>query len=426
MSTEVLYGPLPEGWERKELGDIAETQLGKMLNSSKQTGSALKPYLRNINLQWGRIDLSDVKEMDIFENEMKQFMLAKGDVLVCEGGEPGRSAVWNLDIEMGFQNAIHRIRPRKRLSPEFACYQFEWLVKNGILDELFTGVTIKHFSQQKLRKVEFVVPLLNEQEKIVEILEEQLSRLDAALASVREVREKSARFRRSLLHAAFTGALTGHDTSTETLPEGWTRVALENVLEDAQPGFACGTHNSMGRGVVHMRPMNVSREGNLDFSETKYVEDASSRRLRRGDVLFNNTNSPALIGKTAFVDTDQELAFSNHMTRLRPDASRLLANFLASQLHALWLDGYFEKICSNHVNQASVSTKRLKSVEVNFPSLHEQNEIVQILEEQLSRLDASLAVADAIEKKASALRRSLLHAAFNGNLTKEWREGAHV
>ena len=74
MSVEVLSGPLPEGWERKELGNIAETQLGKMLNSSKQTGLALKPYLRNINLQWGRIDLSDVKEMDIFDNEMKQFM----------------------------------------------------------------------------------------------------------------------------------------------------------------------------------------------------------------------------------------------------------------------------------------------------------------------------------------------------------------
>jgi type I restriction enzyme S subunit len=179
-----------------------------MLNSSKQTGSALKPYLRNINLQWGRIDLSDVKEMDIFDNEMRQFMLAKGDVLVCEGGEPGRSAVWNLDIEMGFQNAIHRIRPRERLSSEFACYQFEWLVKNGILDELFTGVTIKHFSQQKLRKVEFVVPSLNEQEKIVQILEEQFSRLDASLVIADAIETKASNMRRSLLHAAFTGELT--------------------------------------------------------------------------------------------------------------------------------------------------------------------------------------------------------------------------
>jgi type I restriction enzyme S subunit len=201
-------GTLPPGWERKELEDIAETQLGKMLNSSKQTGSALKPYLRNINLQWRHIDLSDVKEMDIFDNETRQFMLAKGDVLVCEGGEPGRSAVWNLDIEMGFQNAIHRIRPRERLSSEFACYQFEWLVKNGILDELFTGVTIKHFSQQKLRKVEFIVPSLNEQEKIVQILEEQFSRLDASLVIANAIEKKSSAMRRSLLYAAFTGELT--------------------------------------------------------------------------------------------------------------------------------------------------------------------------------------------------------------------------
>jgi type I restriction enzyme S subunit len=199
---------IPEGWRVSELGDIADTQLGKMLNSAHQTGAALKPYLRNINLQWGRIDLSDVKEMDIFENESEQFTLKKGDVLVCEGGEPGRSAVWNLDIEMAFQNAIHRIRPSDELLSAFACYQFEWLVKNGFLNENFTGVTIKHFSQQKLRRVKFVVPSLDEQAKIVEILEEQLSRLDASLAIMDAIESKSFAMRRSLLQSAFIGKLT--------------------------------------------------------------------------------------------------------------------------------------------------------------------------------------------------------------------------
>ena len=231
MIFDYVSDELPNGWRVSELGDIADTQLGKMLNSAHQTGAALKPYLRNINLQWGRIDLGDVKEMDIFENESEQFTLKKGDVLVCEGGEPGRSAVWNLDIEMAFQNAIHRIRPSDKLLSAFACYQFEWLVKNGFLNENFTGVTIKHFSQQKLRRVKFVVPSLDEQAKIVEILEEQLSRLDAALASVRTVRVNAARFRRSLLHAAFTGALTGRPTLSGALPEGWRQLTLKDACQ---------------------------------------------------------------------------------------------------------------------------------------------------------------------------------------------------
>jgi type I restriction enzyme S subunit len=404
MSTEVFYGPLPEGWERKELGDIAETQLGKMLNSSKQTGSALKPYLRNINLQWGRIDFSDVKEMDIFENEMKQFMLAKGDVLVCEGGEPGRSAVWNLDIEMGFQNAIHRIRPRERLSPEFACYQFEWLVKNGILDELFTGVTIKHFSQQKLRKVEFVVPPLNEQEKIVEILEEQLSRLDAALASVRAVREKSARFRRSLLHAAFTGALTGHDASSGNSPKDWMKESVGDfvsiktgkidvnaaVENGAYPFFTCAREiYRIDEAPYEGRVVLIAGNGDLNV---KYYEGKFN--------AYQRTYFLAVL-----------------------DESKLLPKYLYQ-----FMEMYVE-----HLRKISIGTTikyiklgDLRDATISLPPMAVQEKIVEILEEQLSRLESAHAVADAIEKKASALRRSLLHAAFTGALTKEWREGTHV
>ena len=90
------------------------------------------------------------------------------------------------------------------------------------------------------------------------------------------------------------------------------------------------------------------------------------------------------------------------------------------------MNGYFESICSNHVNQATVSGKRLKTVEVAVPPLAEQERIVEILDQHLSRLDAALASADAIEERSAALRRSLLHAAFTGRLTEQWREHAHV
>ena len=222
-----------------------------------------------------------------------------------------------------------------------------------------------------------------------------------------------------------TDALTGHDIE-EGLPEGWESVELMDLLEDIQTGFASGKHNSTGTGVTHVRPMNISRKGLLDFTSVKSVEDTSDRRLGRGDVLFNNTNSPALVGKTALIDTDEELAFSNHMTRLRVDGNAILSGFLATQLHGMWMNGYFESICSNHVNQASVSRKRLQAVEVFVPPLLEQGRIVEILEDQLSRLDASLATAAAVEERSAALRRSLLHSAFTGRLTEEWREAVNV
>jgi type I restriction enzyme S subunit len=179
-----------------------------MLNSKKQTGTAVMPYLRNINLRWGGFDLTDVKQMDIFPNEVEQFTLRNGDLLICEGGEPGRCAVWNRDGEMAFQNAMHRVRPHAELSPQFLALQFEAKVRNGELEHLFSGVTIKHFSQSKLRAVEVPLPPLAEQERIVSVLEEQFSKLDKALEVANQLEARIASERRSLLHAAFTGELT--------------------------------------------------------------------------------------------------------------------------------------------------------------------------------------------------------------------------
>jgi type I restriction enzyme S subunit len=284
------------------------------------------------------------------------------------------------------------------------------------------GVSYPAVRDGDLFNSEIGVPPLGEQAKIVEILEEQLARLDAVVKSVQTVREKAAQFRRSLFHAAFTGQLPPGDSSIRFDPQTWQQVELESLIVDCQPGFASGKHNSEGRGVIHMRPMNISRRGVLDLSELRYVEVYGGHRLHRGDVVFNNTNSPALVGKTALIDIDTELAYSNHMTRLRVDGSKVMPEYLALRLHSLWEDGFFEEICSNHVNQASVSSKRLMKVTVEVPEVSVQDALVGLVRAMLAHLDAVMTVCDGAEVKADALRRSLLHAAFSGELTRSWRE----
>jgi type I restriction enzyme S subunit len=423
MSIESIGQFLPIGWDEEELGVIAETQLGKMLNSSKQTGSAKMPYLRNINLQWGRISLSDIKEMDIFDEEKEQFTLQKGDVLVCEGGEPGRSAVWNIDLPMAFQNAVHRIRPSSKINSEFLCYQFEWLVKNGFLDENFSGVTIKHFSQQKLRRIKCVIPPIQEQGKIVELLEGQFSRLDSALASIRAVRKKSERFRRSLLHAAFTGVLTGHDISDGTLPEGWQLSFLGDVAK-----WGSGGTPKSGTSSYYGGPIKWSVIGDLTESwvtETAQtitnlgLEKSSAKLISPGTVMLAMYG--ASIGRTGIAAV--EMATNQAIAYAVPHDGVLVAQYLLKYLQSQKDD--FVRAGQGGA-QPNISQTVIKPWPIPLPPTDEQMKIVKILEEQLSRLEASLAIADAIEKKASALRRSLLHAAFSGNLTKEWREAAYV
>jgi restriction endonuclease S subunit len=358
------------------------------------------------------------------QKEADRASVSVGDIVLTSSGECGKVAHVGVD-GLSVSNFVKRLRVTdRRVEPRWLYYALRSPQTKFVLDDFTKGTTIKNLQKEFFSQEFLLIPSLKEQHEIVRILDELFSRLDAAAATIAAVRRKANQFRRSLLHAAFTGALThtGARRMSANLPTKWQSRPLAEVVDDFQSGFASGKHNAQGRGIVHVRPMNVSRNGLLDFAELKFIETEEGHRLCQGDVLFNNTNSPALVGKTAFVDTDRELAFSNHMTRLRVNRKSVDAKFLAIQLHSLWHKGFFKEICSNHVNQASVSTKRLGQVEVVLPSLEEQTEVVRILEEQFSRQEAILASVDSVEQNLDALRRSLLHAAFSGELTKDWRE----
>ena len=195
-------------WQTKTIGEIADTQLGKMLNKGKQTGENTVPYLRSVNVQWGRVDTSDLNQMDILPSELAKFTVKKGDLLICEGGESGRVAIWDREEPIGFQNALHRVRAKSEVTNKYLYYYFEWLVKNQLIEHLFNGVTIKHFPQENLRSVEVSYPAIDEQRVIVEHLEGHLSRLDASVSLADAMEKQSNGLRRSLLQSAFTGQLT--------------------------------------------------------------------------------------------------------------------------------------------------------------------------------------------------------------------------
>jgi len=196
------------------------------------------------------------------------------------------------------------------------------------------------------------------------------------------------------------------------LPQGWMVSDIAALATNIQPGFPSGKHNQDGQGVPHLRPMNVSRDGSIDLTDLKYVLDQDGPRLNDGDVLFNNTNSPALVGKTAVVRRPSDWAFSNHMTRITP-ARGVVPSYLAHHLHYLWMTGYLRHRCVNHVNQASISSGPLASVPIAVPPSAEQERIVAAIEEQFSRLDAGVAALDAAFVKAGTLAKAAMEAAVS-------------
>ena len=158
---------IPESWEWVTLKQIAVTALGKTLDKSKNIGE-YRPYLCSINVYWTGIDLSTVKQTRFEDSELPKYQLHKGDLLICEGGDVGRSAVWDRDEEMYYQNALHRVRFYGNIEPRFFQLLMESYKGAKILDNYSKGMTIKHLVQNSLNSIYFPLPPLAEQRRIVE------------------------------------------------------------------------------------------------------------------------------------------------------------------------------------------------------------------------------------------------------------------
>lgn len=164
--------PLPRRWRYVRLGDIADHRLGKMLDAQKNKGIPYA-YLRNTNIRWFKVDLTHLQEMKFEENEIDKYSIKNGDVLICEGGEPGRAAIWDLpDRNIMFQKAIHRVRPGNELDGRFLVHRLMFDYFTGGLNDYYTGATIKHLTGQDLARYQFPLPPIEEQRRIAAILDQ--------------------------------------------------------------------------------------------------------------------------------------------------------------------------------------------------------------------------------------------------------------
>lgn len=179
---------MKEGWVFKKLGDICESDLGKTLNQSKDSGD-LRPYLCAVNIQWDYIDLTTLKTARFSDSDKQKYYVKKGDLLVCEGGDIGRAAIWERDDTMLYQNALHRIRFKDNsYSSRFYLAFLKYLKNKGILDGRYgKGVTIQHLVKSSLLSIPVPVPSLSEQERIVAELDLLTGIIDKQKAQLKEL-----------------------------------------------------------------------------------------------------------------------------------------------------------------------------------------------------------------------------------------------
>lgn len=160
-------------WKLFQVNDYCESRLGKMLDGKKIIGNNLKPYLRNSNVLWFGFKIDDLLEMDFDEKDRVEFSLRNGDILMCEGGEIGRCAIWRNQLEeCYFQKAIHRIRLNKEIAlPEYFVYMFWLYTMNGGLNKYMGAATISHLTGEKLKKMKLPIPPIKLQTQFAQIVE---------------------------------------------------------------------------------------------------------------------------------------------------------------------------------------------------------------------------------------------------------------
>jgi type I restriction enzyme S subunit len=401
---------VPTGWAVRALGDVAQTALGKMLDRGKPRGHGLVPYLRNVNVQWDRIETHDLLTMELADDERVRFAVERGDLLVCEGGEIGRAAIWQGRADyIAYQKALHRVRPSDDVESRYLLHLFRHLALSGQLAKHATGTTISHLPQQQLRRLRIPVPPIEEQRRIVDILEDHLSRVDAGLRSVSMSEARLRTLRLSELRDARAYAVNAG-------------APLRSIGDIAQTdlGKMLDAKRAIGSATPYLRNVNV-RWGSIDLSDVRTVPLTDSERqdfaLRSGDLLICEGGEP---GRCAVWNAPDQVFMTYqkalHRLRVKPELT-ILTEYIALMLEEFIRTGRAEPLFTGTTIK-HLPQEKLRSITIPVPPLAAQHRTLTLLSDRFgaaARLNRDLASA---REEAGSLRRALLKAAFSGQLIR--------
>lgn len=284
-------------WKTVKLGDISDMCLGKMLDQEKNKGK-LEPYLANINVRWGGFDFSNLNQMRFEESEQDRYGLQLGDIIICEGGEPGRCAIWKNEIlNMKIQKALHRVRIHKNYNNEFVYYRFLLAGKNGQLEKHFIGSTIKHLTGIALKQVEFSFPSLEIQQKIAAVL----SSLDSKIELNNKINAELEAMAKTLYDYWFVqfdfpdsdgnpyktsgGKMVWNDELKREIPDGWGVGTLSEISNITMGQSPIGeSYNTDKNGIIFFQGCT---DFGIRFPTVRQFTTEPTRYAKEGDILLS-------------------------------------------------------------------------------------------------------------------------------------------
>jgi type I restriction enzyme S subunit len=403
-------GSFPAEWKVDRVDSAFHIQQGKQVSTGNRIGDNQRPFLRTKNVFWNRLDLAELDQMHFSDKEETRLELAAGDLLVCEGGAIGRTALWRNQVAgCLYQNHLHRLRAKPgKVDPQFAVYWF-WYAFD--IAKLYFGrgnvTTIPNLSQSKLAELPMVFPSLPEQKKIAHIL----STVQRAIEEQERIIQTTSELKKALLHKLFTGGLRSEpqkQTEIGPVPESWEVVRCEEVCETTSVGIVVQpTQYYVPSGVPALRSQNV-RVDRMQMEPMVYISEAANNgpvaksKLRTGDVLIVRTG--ANLGMSCVLPGKLDGCNCIDMLFIRTIPSRLNGSFLSRYINS---EEAKKQVGAGKTGMAQphFNVGTVKRIFVPLPPLREQNEIVRCLEQIDQKHDQAVAIRHALRD----LFRTLLH-----------------
>ena len=389
------------GWTTKKLGEVCEVQLGKMLDKAKNKGKPYK-YLANLSVRWRSFDLSNLRTMPFMDSEVEKFSLRPGDILMCEGGEPGRCAIWQIpDSDIKFQKAVHRIRSKGTIEPAYLVAYFESIVNTVEFNSRLTGATIKHLPRERLLEIPIPIPPLAEQKRIVAKIDVAFAKIDRLKANA----EKNLANAKELFQSALDEAMRPK--------KGWVEKRL-GELGETLTGMTPSTKDKSNFGdfMPFVKPGDI-----VPFTPIHFRDDGLSRKgvglsrlVKRDSVLMVCIG--ASIGKTGYADRD--CTCNQQINALMPQGynGRYLYYLLSSEKFKTKLIDE-----SGQTTLPIISKSKWENLSVCISlSLSEQTGIVKTLDVLSTKIEALQQNYVRQIEDCAEMRQAILREAFEGRL----------
>ncbi|EAK0804954.1 restriction endonuclease subunit S [Campylobacter lari] len=410
---------LPRGWEVKKLGDIVKLKNGFAFKGNLFYDTGI-PIIRIKNIQNENIVLDDLVfcNPNDYKNNLDNYLIQKNDILIAmSGATTGKIGLYNLNNKAYLNQRVGLLRIDNDILRKYI-FWFLYCNSEQNLTNAF-GAAQPNLSTEQIHNIQIPLPPLKEQERIVGILDESFAKIDESIKILEQDLLNLDELMQSALQKAFN-PLKDNAKENYQLPQGWEWKNLGDISNLIQNGFAASKNNEIPSGYVHLRTHNISTDGNLNFDtlikiKREFIKEKQSF-IEKNDILFNNTNSTELVGKTALVTQNYNYAFSNHLTKIK------LKNQYNSKLVVFYFvlllkNKYFEKICHQWIGQSGINIDKLKKIQIPLPKdIKEQEQIASHLDELSSHVKKLKQNYQAQIKDLQELKNSLLDKAFKGNL----------